>query len=408
MAYNPVSLLNVYLESYQQNRKVGRLALRNRQILFEYDPEFVALGIELSPLKLPLRSGVQVADTHIYEGLHGVFNDSLPDGWGRLLLDRAVERHGILRGELGALDRLAYVGRNGMGALCYEPEQGALPSERDEVPLERIAEESARVLAGERDEVIEELLRLNGSSAGARPKILVQVSADRRHLIHARGLAQDGYEDWIIKFPSSDDLPSIGAVEYAYSRMARAAGIEVAETELFATSKNRYFGTRRFDREKGSRRHMHTLGGLLHSDHRTPSLDYDMLLRVTQVLTRDVREVEKAFALACFNVLAHNRDDHSKNFSYLLNERREWVFSPAYDLVFSYGPGGEQSMLVLGEGRTPGVTQLLALGKKHGLRTATDILERVQSSVEQWAHFADEAGVDTKTKREIAVRLEKH
>jgi len=408
MAYNPVSLLNVYLESYQQNRKVGRLALRNRQILFEYDPEFVALGIELSPLKLPLRSGVQVADTHIYEGLHGVFNDSLPDGWGRLLLDRAVERHGIFRGELGALDRLAYVGRNGMGALCYEPEQGALQSERDEVTLERIAEESARVLAGERDEVIEELLRLNGSSAGARPKILVQVSADRRHLIHARGLAQDGYEDWIIKFPSSDDLPSIGAVEYAYSRMARAAGIEVAETELFATSKNRYFGTRRFDREKGSRRHMHTLGGLLHSDHRTPSLDYDMLLRVTQVLTRDVREVEKAFALACFNVLAHNRDDHSKNFSYLLNERREWVFSPAYDLVFSYGPGGEQSMLVLGEGRTPGVTQLLALGKKHGLRTATDILERVQSSVEQWAHFADEAGVDTKTKREIAVRLEKH
>jgi len=407
MVYESVSLLNVYLDSCQKYRKVGRLARRNRQILFEYDPEFVASGLEISPLKLPLRPGVQVSDTHVYEGLHGVFNDSLPDGWGRLLLDRAVERHGILRGELGALDRLSYVGRNGMGALCYEPELGDQSKENEEVTLERIAEESARVLAGERAEVIEELLRLNGSSAGARPKILVQVSTDKGHLIHASGQAQEGYEDWIIKFPSSEDLPNIGAVEYAYSHMALAAGIEVADTYLFDTGKNRYFGTKRFDRKKGSRRHMHTLGGLIHSDHRTPSLDYDMLLRVTQVLTRDVREVEKAFALACFNVLAHNRDDHSKNFSYLMTDRGEWVFAPGYDLVFSYGPGGEQSMLVLGEGREPGIVQLLALGKKHGLRDSGVIIEQVRAAVGRWKYFAEEAGVDTKTMREIAGRLEK-
>jgi serine/threonine-protein kinase HipA len=405
MAYSPIELLTVYLDARNQRRKVGRLAFKDRQLLFEYDASFIASGIELSPIKLPLRPGISVADTTIFDGLFGVFNDSLPDGWGRLLLDRTVEKYGIHRGQLNPLDRLAYVGRHGMGALSYEPELGL--ENTDDVPLalDRIAEESAAVLAGENEEVFEELLRLNGSSSGARPKIVAQVSTDKKRIIHGQQELQSGFAHWMIKFPSSQDARDMGAIEYAYSLMAKDAGVEMPETHLFRTKRNKYFGTKRFDRDGDARIHMHSLGGLIHADHRSPSLDYDTVLRVTLALTRNIQDAEKAYALACFNVLAHNRDDHVKNFSFLLNARNEWIFAPAYDLVFSYGPGGEQSMLVMGEGRNPGTAQLQALGKQHGIRNAPEILAKVERAVANWPRYAELADVSRKSTKDVAGKI---
>ena len=405
MAYSPTELLTVYLDARNQRRKVGRLAFKDRQLLFEYDASFIASGIELSPIKLPLRPGISVADTTIFDGLFGVFNASLPDGWGRLLLDRTVEKHGIHRGQLTPLDRLAYVGRHGMGALSYEPELGL--ENTDDVPLalDRIAEESAAVLAGENEEVFEELLRLNGSSSGARPKIVAQVSPDKKRIIHGQQQLQSGFAHWMIKFPSSQDARDMGAIEYAYSLMAKDAGVEMPETHLFRTKRNKYFGTKRFDRDGDARIHMHSLGGLIHADHRSPSLDYDTVLRVTLALTRNIQDAEKSYALACFNVLAHNRDDHVKNFSFLLNARNEWIFAPAYDLVFSYGPGGEQSMLVMGEGRNPGTTQLQALGKQHGIKNAPEILAKVERAVANWPRYAELADVSRKSTKDVAAKI---
>jgi serine/threonine-protein kinase HipA len=397
--------MTVYLDGRNQRRKVGRLAFKDRQVLFEYDASFINSGIELSPIKLPLGPGVSVADTTIFDGLFGVFNDSLPDGWGRLLLDRTVEKHGIHRGQLNPLDRLAYVGRHGMGALSYEPELGL--ENTDDVPLalDRIAEESAAVLAGEDEEVIEELLRLNGSSSGARPKIVAQVSTDKKRIIHGQQELQSGFAHWMIKFPSSQDARDMGAIEYAYSLMAKDAGVEMPETHLFRTKRNKYFGTKRFDRDGDARIHMHSLGGLIHADHRSPSLDYDKVLRVTLALTRNIQDAEKAYALACFNALAHNRDDHVKNFSFLLNARNEWIFAPAYDLVFSYGPGGEQSMLVMGEGRNPGMAQLQALGEQHGLKNAPEILAKVKRAMANWPRYAELAEVSRKSTKDIGGKI---
>lgn len=405
MAYSPTELLTVYLDAHNQRRKVGRLAFKDRQILFEYDATFIASGIEISPIKLPLRLGVSIADTMIFDGLFGVFNDSLPDGWGRLLLDRTVEKYGILRGQLNPLDRLAYVGRHGMGALSYEPELGQKYTGDSPLALDTLAAESAAVLAGEHEEVFEELLQLNGSSSGARPKIVAQVSADKKRILHGQQELQPGFAHWMIKFPSSQDARDAGAIEYAYSLMAKGAGVEMPETHIFRTKRNRYFGTKRFDRDGDARIHMHSLGGLIHADHRTPSLDYDMVLRVTLALTRNIQDAEKAYALACFNVLAHNRDDHVKNFSFLLNARNEWIFAPAYDLTFSYGPGGEQSMLVMGEGRNPGVAQLQALGKQHGIKNAPEILSKVKTAVANWPRYADHADVSRKSAKEIAGKI---
>jgi serine/threonine-protein kinase HipA len=188
--------------------------------------------------------------------------------------------------------------------------------------------------------------------------------------------------------------------------MARAAGIEIPETHLFGAKAKRYFGIKRFDREGDRRIHMHSLSGLLHSDHRTPALDYDAFLKATQLLTKDVSQVEKAFRLACFNVLAYNRDDHAKNFSYLLDDATgQWTLSPAYDLIFSAGPNGEQSMMVLGEGRNPGIDQLRALGKKHGIKKADAIIAQVRSAISRWKEFADAAKVTKKSAAVIAARI---
>jgi len=404
VTYAPTELLTVYLEAGER-RKVGRLALRQRKILFEYDPAFIASGIEISPIKLPLRAGIFTSPDMVFDGLYGVFNDSLPDGWGRLLLDRTVEKHGVRRGQLNPLDRLAYVGRNGMGALSYEPDLSDKSGDDVPLPLDRLAKESAIMIAGESEEVFEELLQLSGSSAGARPKIVAQVGVDKSKIIHGPGKLKRGFEHWMIKFASSNDPRDIGAIEYAYSLMARGAGVEMPETHLFRTKKRGYFGAKRFDRRGDARIYMHSLSGLIHADHRSPSLDYDMILRVVLVLTKNIAEVEKAFALACFNVLAHNRDDHAKNFSFLLNETNSWVFAPAYDLTFSDGPGGEQSTMVMGEGRNPGTEHLIALGKEHDLKRAPRILAKVRKAVARWKDNAAAAGVSAKSTKEIGGRI---
>jgi serine/threonine-protein kinase HipA len=404
VTWAPTELLTVYLEAGER-RKVGRLAVRQRKILFEYDLAFIASGIGISPFKLPLKSGVFTSPDMTFDGLYGVFNDSLPDGWGRLLLDRTVEKHGVRRGQLSPLDRLAYVGHNGMGALSYEPDLSQYSGDDTPLALDRLAEESAVTLAGENEEVFEELLRLSGSSAGARPKIVAQVSIDKTKIVHGTGQLKRGFEHWMIKFANSQDPRDIGAIEYAYSLMARDAGVEMRETHLFQTRKRGYFGTRRFDRQGEKRIHMHSLSGLIHADHRTPSLDYNLLLRVVLVLTKNIVEAEKAYALACFNVLAHNRDDHARNFSFLVDEGNSWVFAPAYDLTFSDGPAGEQSTLVMGEGKNPGAEHLKALGKEHDLKNAPRILARVQEAVARWRSHADEAGVSAKSTKAIAGNL---
>jgi len=404
VTYAPPDLLNVYLDAGER-QKVGRLALRQRQILFEYDPAFIVSGAEISPLKLPLRSGVFTSPEKIFEGLYGVFNDSLPDGWGRLLLDRTVEKHGVRRGQLNPLDRLAWVGHNGMGALSYEPDLSQYSGDDKPLVLDRLAEESAIVLAGESEEVFEELLRLSGSSAGARPKIVAQISGDKKKIIHGSSQVKPGFEHWMIKFASSQDPREIGAIEYAYSLMAKDAGVEMPETHLFRTKKRGYFGAKRFDRQGDRRIHMHSLSGLIHADHRVPTLDYNMLLRVVLMLTKNIIEVEKAYALACFNVLAHNRDDHAKNFSFLLDDNNAWVFAPAYDLTFSEGPAGEQSTMVMGEGRKPGSEHLQALGREYNLKSAPRILAQAEKAVARWGDHAGEAGVSAKSSKVIAEHI---
>jgi len=376
---------------------VGHLALRDQQIYVEYDADFIRLGLDLSPFRLPLNPGVQTFHSGLFEGLPGVFNDSLPDGWGRLLFDRAMRKRGILPKSLSPLDRLAHVGKSGMGALIYEPDHPEA-AERTGVDLDRLAKQSQEVLEGGAEDVLDELLARNGSSAGARPKVLIGFNCETGYITHGSQVLPEGYEPWIVKFANSQDGPDAGAVEFAYSEMARRAGLMIPSTHLFPAKRGAgYFAIKRFDRNKTRRLHMHTPCGLLHSDHRIPALDYQDLLELTLHLTRDVRESEKMFQYAVFNVMAHNRDDHSKNFSFLMDETGAWKISPAYDLTFSYGPGGEQSTMVMGEGKSPSIDHLRALGRLAGITDTkiNEILGQTRDLLGWWSELANTHGVST-------------
>ncbi|WP_421875966.1 type II toxin-antitoxin system HipA family toxin [Marinoscillum sp.] len=397
MKLNPVNTLNVAIHLSGESIPLGRLALFRGKIYFEYDPEFLRRGLAISPFKLPLRTGAQSTEDLVFDGLHGVFNDSLPDGWGRLLLDRAVQARGVAHQSLTPLDRLAHVGVNAMGALSYTPDHSEV-SGQGVLNLSVIAQEVHKVMEGESTELLSELLELGGSSAGARPKVLVGYHPKEERIIHGVADLPAGYEHWMIKFPSSLDQKDIAAIEYAYAMMAGAAGVEVPETQLFESGGQRYFGVKRFDREGNRRVHMHTAAGLLHADHRVPSLDYENLMRCALALTKDMTEVSNVFRLAAFNVFAHNRDDHSKNFSFLMDEDGNWTFAPAYDLTFSYGPGREHSSMVMGEGRNPGTAQLKNLGAKFQIKKAAEILEEVREGVSLWGQLADRAGVGAESK----------
>jgi serine/threonine-protein kinase HipA len=388
-----------------RRRKVGRLALKGRELLFEYDAAFLGSKLELSPLQLPLRPGVVMGKPDVLDGLMGVFDDSLPDGWGRLLIDRRAAELGVSGGSLTPLDRLTLVGARSMGALVYEPEIAL--DEPEIVKLSELAKETEVVLEGAKgDADLERLIALGGSPKGARPKVLVQLAPNGDVLSGARSI-RPGFTAWLVKFPAREDDPHSAALEHAYFLMAKAANIDVPRTRLLGKTKRSrgYFAIERFDREGTTRIHTHTLGGLLHLPHGYPALDYSDLLKVTRKLTRNEAAVTEMFRRACFNVFAHNRDDHSRNFAFLMNEQGGWSPSPAYDLTFTEGPGGEHTMLVAGEGRAPDSKHLLSLAKTAELKRAEKIIDEVRTAVGRFKVFADRAGVPARLQRIVTRAL---
>lgn len=388
---------------------VGRLAKRNRTIYFEYHAEFLRKEIEISPFRLPLQTGVIELPAQPFEGLAGVFNDSLPDGWGLLLFDRMLRSKDLLPADASAIDRLAHVGLFGMGALVYEPDHSTTDVS-EPIDLDGLALRAAQALQGSSEEVIQELLALNGSSAGARPKALIGVDADRKEISHGAQQLAPGFEPWLVKFPNAQDGYDAGAIEYTYALLAKEAGISMPDVHLFPSQRGAgHFAVKRFDRQGTKRLHVHTASGLLHADFRVPSLDYEDLLNLTGALTKDVREVEKMYRLAVFNVLAHNRDDHAKNFSFLMNELGEWKFAPAYDLTFSSGPNGEQSTMVVGEGKQPTEKQLISLGLEAGLtkKNVSEVIERTKDVLSGWEKLSKAYGVGHTNINLISNRLKR-
>lgn len=350
---------NKALQVLFDNRVVGTLALAaNHKVVFQYDDSWLEQGFSISPFSLPLENQVFVPTKDYFDGLFGVFADSLPDHWGRLLLKRLLLAHEQNPDKLTVIDRLAIVGKSGMGALTYYPEQ-SFSEENDNTDLDELAFQCQKILHTEYSDKLDELYRLGGTSGGARPKIMTTIND----------------EDWIIKFSAHVDGENAGKMEYDYSCCARKCGITMSETKLFPSEVcEGYFGIKRFDRISdisGTKRvHMLTAAALLELDFEQPSLDYHSLMKLTKIITRDNKDdVENMFRRMCFNVFAHNRDDHSKNFTYLYDDEKDrWSLSPAYDLTYSNTYYGEHTTTVDGNGRNPGRKELLTVGIAAGMK----------------------------------------
>ena len=374
---------------------VGRLAMAQGQAQLEWSPDALAARHPIDPVLYPLEPGLLAARTGNFEGLHGFLSDSLPDAWGTLLIKRRLARLGHSLAQFSAVDRLALVGRHGRGALVYQPT--ALPDDTAaSLDLDLLAAESRTILLGEESALGDTLAALGGASGGARPKVHIGLSADGRSCI-AEGDLAPGFDSWIVKFRAPGDAIDSGPVEEAYARMARAAGIVMAETRLIpARDGPGYFATRRFDRPAPGRRlHMVSLAGAVEAAAHMPSLDYDGFLRATLAITRHAGDVEQAFRRMVFNVLAHNRDDHTRQHAYLMDNAGVWRLAPAYDLTFSAGPGGEHYLAVEHEGRNPTREHVERLGKRHGLstRAIAGIIDEVRAAVSEWPRYGVELSV---------------
>jgi serine/threonine-protein kinase HipA len=402
----PIERLEVHLRFTDTSISVGQMVSDNGNIFFKFDASFIEKGLEISPFKLKLSDAILTTETNIFDGLHGVFNDSLPDGWGRLLLDRTLLSKGISPNQITPLDRLAYVGSGGMGALTYQPEIAPEIKADKLLELDEISQEMNKVLAGTPSDLIEELFNLGGSSGGARPKIFVGYNPDTKQLIHGMAEIPEGYEHWIVKFPSSTDLPDIAQIEYAYYKMALAAGIEMSECKLFeGPSGKKYFATKRFDRIHNDRLHLHSASGLLNDNFRYSNLDYGNIMDCAFRLENHVEAYSKVLRLAAFNVYSHNRDDHSKNISFLMRPTGEWKLAPAYDLTFSNSLHGMQSTMVAGESKAPGQQHLLVLANTFEVKNPQTIINEVKNAIADWDIYATDSNVSYDSKKLIGKAL---
>jgi serine/threonine-protein kinase HipA len=380
----------------------ARVAMAGQRAALEWTPAEIDRGSCLDLFRYPLTPGLIEARSGVLGGLHGFLADSLPDAWGMRLLARRLRRDGIGLETLSCVRRLSLVGHHGRGALLYDPcdEHMAadLASDRtaDIDGLARAANLIMTATDNLRNEQVTRLLELLGSgSGGARPKAHVELAG----------------EAWIVKSPGPSDPVDIGPIEEVYLQMARICGLNVMSSRLIASSQGPgWFATKRFDRTNGGGRiHVVSLCGALEAPSGVTAIGYDTFLRATMAITRNVVDVEAVFLRMIFNILACNRDDHSRQHAFLQDSHGNWRLAPAFDLTFSHGPGGEHELDIDGEARRPTRTHVLSLAKRHGVATRKidAMINAVRSALAEWEHLAKQTGVSATLRTDIATTLAK-
>jgi serine/threonine-protein kinase HipA len=394
-------------------RRVGAVAeTGDGQIVFEYDPEFRRSGLEISPRQLPLGSeGPQtfpgLSRLEAFEGLPGVLADSLPDRFGNAIIEKFFAERGRGGERLGPVQKLLYVGSRAMGALEYQPAEKIPRKYREDEALEvaGLVAAARRVVEGDTEVAIPEIMRLGSSAGGARAKAIILWNPGSEKVRSAFAPRRAGDEEWLIKFDGVGEIgnpnpePQVfNRIEHAYSCLAREAGIEMAETRLMEERDFAHFMTRRFDRtESGGRLHLHTLGGMEHIDYNVPRLySYEQYFRLVLSLGLGYPALEEAYRRACFNLLAVNQDDHVKNFSFLMDDHGRWRLSPAYDLTFVRGRYFtlDHQMTFAGKRNDFTSSDLVAIGARFDLkRDGRDIVDEVTEALQRWPEFAGAVGV---------------
>ncbi|MGR3907420.1 type II toxin-antitoxin system HipA family toxin [Burkholderia sp. SR8] len=390
-----IERIDVYYDGWGEHwlwgSMVSTTAITGRPlIVFEYSDDARKRGLELSSYALPLDGARLRKDFPAHHlGLPGPVYDALPDGWGMLLMDRLFKRRGLNAARIGPLERLAYIGNHAMGAMSFEPVAPEIRAPQPDIPLDRLAAEVQDVLDGDGGEFLHRLLQVGGSPQGARPKALVYRDPQSGTFTTA---AVAGFDAWLVKFPARHEHPEVCAIEMVYAECLRMCGIETPDTLHFNLPDGMAaFASRRFDRLDGLRVPMQSVAAFTGADYKTPgALDYVNFLRATHMCTNDVRERARAFERAVFNVAFNNRDDHPKNFAYVMSRSGDWKLAPAYDVTFCEGPGGYHQMDVMGEALRIDRAALLGLAKEAELPAAAagDMIDGMCGVASQFSAIA--------------------
>lgn len=415
-------------------RTIGAVSLeRGRDsAAFEYMPEFVGSGIELSPLRMPLQPRVfafpELAP-QTFHGLPGLLADSLPDRFGNALIDQWLATQGRTPDSFNAVERLCYIGARGMGALEFKPALG--PAARQSSPVDvaglvKLASEvlthrkglTASLRRAARKRALADILRVGTSAGGARAKAVIAWNPRTHEVRSGQVTAGAGFEYWLLKFDGVsgnkdkelEDPKGYGVIEYAYSLMAKAAGITMSECRLLEEGGRRHFMTRRFDRlPDGGKLHMQSLGALAHFDYNQPgAYSCEQALQVIRQLGLPMAALEEQFRRMLFNVVARNQDDHVKNIAFLMDREGRWSLAPAFDVSYSYNPAGawtaQHQMTLNGKRDDFTLADFRACTKATILKRGRDkaILDEVREAVRRWPEFAEEAGVPAAQRKQIA------
>lgn len=406
--------------------RIGAVSLEDDTdvAVFQYDDGFVPSRVEVSPLTMPLREQPYTfpgLNTETFHGLPGLLADSLPDRYGHALIDAWLAGQGRDPGSFNAVERLCYVGRRGMGALEFAPVRGPRISHSQELHIDKLVELASDVLAhrqdlvaslvkGEREEAMREILIVGTSAGGARAKAVIAWNPETNAVRSGQVEAPPGYEHWLLKFDGVEnnkdkdrlaDPQGYGAIEYAYSRMARDAGIVMTECRLLEENGRRHFMTRRFDRlDDGGKIHMQSLGALGHYDfNQAGAHAYEEAFLVIRQLDLPHDALEQMFRRMTFNVIARNQDDHVKNIAFLMDRGGTWRLAPAFDMTYAYRPdskwtaqhqmslNGKRDNFALEDFRETGERALLKRGH------AERIVREVHDVVARWPGYAADAQV---------------
>jgi serine/threonine-protein kinase HipA len=399
-------------------KKVGAVMLdpSSGYYVFAYYPQFIKLGIELAPLQMPLSSSPYVfayLPEQTFKRLPALLADALPDDFGNNLIDAWMAKKGVHQEDVTPLDRLAYMGKRSMGALEFKPSRShSSVSSSTALKMSSLVEAARRVMSGfmQSDDLagaaLSQIIQVGTSAGGARAKAAIAWNPETDEIRSGQFDVAAGFEHWLLKFDGVGKDMALGSskdygrIEYAYYKMATMAGMTMSPCRLLEENGRAHFMTRRFDRKGNQKIHMQTLCAMSHLDYKQLGThDYAQLFLTIDQLGLGYDAMEEAFRRMAFNVMSANCDDHSKNFSFTLEERGHWQLSPAYDVTHAYNPQGAnvyQHLMAI-NGKFKGITRndLLAVANRFGIGSAHKVLQEIARTIERWPELADAAGVDS-------------
>lgn len=405
---------------YLWGQHVGAVADIGGQITFAYTDAYARSGASISPEYLPLDSSrvfqfPELRRLDAFEGLPGVLADCLPDRFGSKLVRAHFVQQGLNPDTLSPVQKLLYMGKRAMGALEFEPaENTSSPIIEKTIEVSKLVAQARRVVKGniKSTRTLTEIMETASSAGGARAKALVAWNPETGELMSNRGELKPGYESWIIKFDGTDKdgtTGPFGRTEYVYSKLAHAAGIHMMRTELLQNGKLAHFMTQRFDRIGNNKVHFISLCGLQHADYnQAMTFDYDLYFRSILLLGLGQTALDEAFRRLVFNVAAQNKDDHTKNLGFVMDDNYKWALAPAYDMTYAHGEGWTKSHQMTINGKVDDITRddLLIVGDRFGIKQADNIIETVIHAVKQWDRLAKTHDVPAAFRRKVSADID--